>query len=103
MLNLKKKVRNRASIEGSICEAYLIQETSSFCSQYFEPHVQTRFNRVPRNDDGGQVGKKCKVNVFSHPCRPFGEATEKLMAEDEYIVAQRYVLLNCAEILPFVK
>ncbi|GJW26763.1 transposon, En/Spm-like protein [Tanacetum coccineum] len=65
--------------------------------------VQTRLNYVPRNDDGGHVGEKSKVNAFSHPCQPFGEATEKLLVGSEYIVAERYVLLNCAEITPFVK
>ncbi|EOY21328.1 Transposase tnp2 [Theobroma cacao] len=27
-----KKVKNRALVEGSICEAYIIEEISSFCS-----------------------------------------------------------------------
>ncbi|GKD22672.1 hypothetical protein Tco_1224375, partial [Tanacetum coccineum] len=50
---LKKKVTNKAKVESSIANAYLIEETSMFCSHYFEPHVKTKMNRVPRNDDGG--------------------------------------------------
>lgn len=102
-MNLKKKVRNRARVEGSICEAYLIQETSTFCSHYFEPHVQTKLNRVPRNDDGGYVGDKCKLHVFGYPCRPFGTSIERLLNESEFKAAERYVLLNCVEIMPFVR
>ncbi|GJU68773.1 hypothetical protein Tco_1255032 [Tanacetum coccineum] len=73
------------------------------CMINLKKKVQTRLNRVPRNDDGSHVGEKSKVNVFIHPCQPFGEATEKLLVENEYIVAERYVLLNYAEITPFVK
>ncbi|GKD12274.1 transposase tnp2 [Tanacetum coccineum] len=50
---LKKKVTNKAKVESSIANAYLIEETSMFCSHYFEPHVKTKLNRVPRNDNGG--------------------------------------------------
>ncbi|GKC35029.1 transposon, En/Spm-like protein [Tanacetum coccineum] len=103
MMNLKRKARNKACIEGSICEAYLIQETSNFCSLYFESHVQTKLNRVPRNDDGGYVGQNNKLNIFNYPCRPSGKATERLLDDNEYKAAQRYVLLNCEEIVPFVK
>lgn len=44
---LKKKVKNKAHEEGSICEAYLLEETSIFCSHYFEAHIHTRNRRVP--------------------------------------------------------
>ncbi|KAJ8761601.1 hypothetical protein K2173_004377 [Erythroxylum novogranatense] len=40
-------------VEGSICNAYLVEEGSTFCGHYFEPHVHTRARQVPRNDDGG--------------------------------------------------
>nr|GEZ42574.1 hypothetical protein [Tanacetum cinerariifolium] len=50
---LKKKVTNKSKVESSIANAYLIEETSMFCSHYFEPHVKTKMNRLPRNDDGG--------------------------------------------------
>ena len=42
-------MRNKAKVEGSICNAYLVEETSSFCAHYFEPYVNTRHRRVPRN------------------------------------------------------
>ncbi|XP_038680928.1 uncharacterized protein LOC119981859 [Tripterygium wilfordii] len=45
--SLKKKVKNKARVEGSICEAYIVEETSSFASYYFEPHVSSRRTRVP--------------------------------------------------------
>ncbi|MBN8091250.1 DUF4218 domain-containing protein, partial [Vibrio vulnificus] len=32
---LKNTVGNKARVEGSICSAYIVQETSTFCSYYF--------------------------------------------------------------------
>ncbi|XP_015164032.1 uncharacterized protein [Solanum tuberosum] len=49
----KYNVRNKAHVEGCICNAYIVDDGSSFCSHYFEPHVYTRHRKVPRNDDGG--------------------------------------------------
>ena len=47
-------MKNKARVEGSICNAYLVEEASLFCSYYFEEHVHTRHRRhrrVPRNND----------------------------------------------------
>jgi hypothetical protein len=45
LFNLKKKVKNKAHVEASICEAYIVKEISKFISYYFEPHLRTRINR----------------------------------------------------------
>ena len=37
---LKKKVKNKARVEGSICEAYLIQETSHLLPIIFNPMLK---------------------------------------------------------------
>jgi hypothetical protein len=42
LFNLKKKVKNKAHVEASICEAYIVEEISTFISYYFEPHLRTR-------------------------------------------------------------
>ncbi|KAJ7942535.1 Transposon, En/Spm-like protein [Quillaja saponaria] len=42
MHSLEKKVRNKSCVEGSIAEAYIIQEISNFCSLYFGKDVQTK-------------------------------------------------------------
>ena len=31
---------NKAKVEGSICNAYLVEEATSFCSYYFEDYVR---------------------------------------------------------------
>ncbi|XP_060190589.1 uncharacterized protein LOC132619827 [Lycium barbarum] len=52
---LKNMIGNKASVEGSICEAYLMAESTQLFSHYFEPHVISRHQNVARNNDGGVV------------------------------------------------
>ncbi|TYK05071.1 CACTA en-spm transposon protein [Cucumis melo var. makuwa] len=47
---LKQYVRNKARLEGSIAEAYVMNESSTFCSRYLRG-IETRFTRDERNDD----------------------------------------------------
>ena len=37
--HLEKNVYNKARVDSSICNAYLVEEASNFCSYYFESHV----------------------------------------------------------------
>ncbi|XP_043816100.1 uncharacterized protein LOC122724634 [Manihot esculenta] len=103
LFDLKKKVKNKAYVEGSIVEAYLIEEISSFCSHYFEPSISTRLNRVPRNDDGGHVELMGRLLIFTHAGRPFGHLDHgRILSNEEYHAAHLYVLLNCPEIDPLI-
>ena len=70
LFNLKKNVKNKAHVEASICEAYIVEEISTFISYYFEPHLRTRINRVPRRDDGGEVPSNGNLSIFSNLERP---------------------------------
>jgi hypothetical protein len=70
LFNLKKKVKNKAYIKVSICEAYIVEEISTFISYYFEPHLRPRINRVPRHDDGGEVPSSENLSIFSNLGRP---------------------------------
>ncbi|KAJ7976161.1 Transposon, En/Spm-like protein [Quillaja saponaria] len=101
MLNLKKKARNKACVEGSICEAYVLQEISNFSAMYFEPSVQTKFNRVPRQDDGGYVDSNRQLSVFCHSGRAFGFHRNRSLNDNEFKAAKIYVLLNTIEIEPY--
>ncbi|KAA0032772.1 uncharacterized protein E5676_scaffold428G00170 [Cucumis melo var. makuwa] len=47
---LKQYVRNKARPEGTIVEAYVMNESSTFCSRYLSV-IETRFIRNERNDD----------------------------------------------------
>jgi hypothetical protein len=76
LFNIKKKVKNKEHvevliceayiIEALICEAYIVEEISTFISYYFEPHLRTRINCVPRYDDGGEVPSSGNLSIFSN-------------------------------------
>ena len=71
--HLKKNVINKAKVEGSIFNAYLVEEASNFCSHYFEPHVYTRMQKVPLNDDGSDGDEiEGTLSIFKHLDRPYG-------------------------------
>jgi len=59
----KRKVKNKARVEGSICETYIIEETTTFYSYYFETHIHSRRTRVQRNDDGCEADN---ISIFNH-------------------------------------
>jgi hypothetical protein len=44
-------VKNKARVERSICNAYLVEESSNFFSYYFGPDVQMRHTNVARNEE----------------------------------------------------
>jgi len=68
-------------VEASICEAYIVEEISIFISYYFEPHLRTRINRVPRYDDDGEVPSNGNLSIFSNPGRP----TSKNVVRGRYL------------------
>ncbi|KAF7114861.1 hypothetical protein RHSIM_RhsimUnG0074200 [Rhododendron simsii] len=66
---LKRFVTNKARPEGSIVEAYISKECTTFCSMYLDG-IETEFNRVERNDDGGE--RTLGLAAFNQNVRPFG-------------------------------
>ncbi|XP_026448702.1 uncharacterized protein LOC113348969 [Papaver somniferum] len=69
---LKRYVKNKARPEGSIAEAYIINEALTFCSLYLRG-IETKFNRPERNDDNSDDSqrRKGKLSVFAQDVRPF--------------------------------
>ncbi|KAK6123870.1 hypothetical protein DH2020_042384 [Rehmannia glutinosa] len=103
---LKNNVKNKAKVEGSISNAYLVEEASSFCSYYFEDHVSTKHRNVPRNYDGrGDIvnDHEENISVFKHQGRAFGKEKTRYMTDNEYKAAHIYVLLNCSEVNPYIE
>ncbi|KAJ8641022.1 hypothetical protein MRB53_017716 [Persea americana] len=103
MGNLKRKVKNRAYVKGSICEAYSFDEISMFVSNYFLDEVFTKANRVPRHDDGGNVELNGRRSVFGLPGRAYGNGKRIFLSEQELHAAHTYILFNCEEIDDFVR
>ncbi|KAL0396052.1 UNVERIFIED_CONTAM: hypothetical protein Scaly_0053600 [Sesamum calycinum] len=76
----EKKVKNKAAIEASICEAYIVEEISTFTTHYFEPDVVCKKRRPGRNDDGLNNKKIQHMSIFNHLGRPHGASKMRTKA-----------------------
>lgn len=100
----KQFVKQRNRIEGSICEAYLAKETAHFCSYYFESNVPCSRNRPNRHT------VECvndplypPMSIFNQPGRCSKDVRKRSLSDMEYKSATLHVLLNCPEVVPFLK
>ena len=101
---LKRKVKNKARVEGSICEAYITEETSTFCSHYFGPDVQSRIRRGPQNDYSVDLSPdNSTFSISNHFGRPSSAYKDRILDDREIDRATLYVLLNCDEVQPYIK
>ncbi|XP_024028361.1 enolase [Morus notabilis] len=99
--SLKKYVKNRAHPEGSIAEAYIVNEAPTFCSLYLTG-IDSRFNRLARNwiDDEDRIVEK--ISVFDTRCRPIGKMPPVTLDTHLREKAEWCVLHNCPEIQQFI-
>ncbi|XP_060211782.1 uncharacterized protein LOC132639346 [Lycium barbarum] len=104
MCRFKSYVRNKNHVEGSIAEAYLVEECLNLCSRYLHGGVHTRYNRRSRNNDecGSTDAQTC--SLFPNKGCPLGgkmgdpdELDDKSLNQ-----AHRYILRNCEEIQDYV-
>ncbi|XP_020271854.1 uncharacterized protein LOC109847022 [Asparagus officinalis] len=98
----KKYVTNKARPEGSIAEAYIVNEAVTFCSMYFR-EIETRINRAERNVDVEDDQVVDGLSIFSQKVRPFCGKKYILLDRKEVNKAHWYVLYNCDEVKPYLK
>ena len=72
MHSLKKKVKNKIWVEGSIMEAYIIEEISNFSWLYLNPSVQTKLTQVSQNIDGDAERSEWEISIFAYLAQEFG-------------------------------
>ena len=102
---LKKTVKNCSRVEGSIFEAYLMQEMANFYFVYFEPDVSRIRTRVHWNnfvnlDDNP---REPSLSIFTSAGRTTGKCSDRWLTDTEVEAAQLYVLLNCDEVKPVLR
>ena len=97
----KQYVHNKARPEGSIVEAYIINESLTFCSMYLRG-IETRFNRHEWNDEWNSHLEK-QLNIFATGWRPLGK--EKIIHLDDKSLKQAhwYLLNNYLKVQPYLK
>lgn len=94
-------MRNTSRPEGSIAEAYLLEECLTFCSRYLDD-VETKFNKVRRNDDFGG-DDSVEFPIFSKPGRHIGKEESVVLDQEKRKRAHQYVLFNCSSIESFIE
>ena len=103
MFFLKRKVRKKNIVEGSISAQYIYEEVATFCSRYFSPEVDTMHTQAQRNDDMVVEEQNDILSVFCSSACPFRRAKEHLLTQSENDTIELYVLDNCDEVKPFVE
>ena len=103
MHSLKKKVKNKARVKGSIVEAYIIEEILNFSHHYFNPNVHTKLTQIGHNDDGGGGGSEPTVSIFAYPARELGHKRHLTLTDAEFHQAHSYIILNCSEVDPYIE
>ncbi|XP_016481586.1 uncharacterized protein LOC107802577 isoform X4 [Nicotiana tabacum] len=99
---IKPFIRNRACAEGSIAEGYLATECMTLCSRYIHT-METKFNRLERNYDGGIIESDGGLTIFCHPGRALRDGKPHKPDSNELEQAHIYILKNCDEIQPFLE
>ncbi|XP_026393683.1 uncharacterized protein LOC113288780 [Papaver somniferum] len=101
---LKLYVGNKARPEGSIAEAYIINECLTFISMHFT-ETESKFNRKERNDDelDGSLRHQGTIFVFAQKVCPTGATEIKSLSPEERDQIHWYILNNCKEVQPYMK
>ncbi|KAM6569640.1 hypothetical protein CsatB_017625 [Cannabis sativa] len=92
----KQYVKNRSRPEGSISEAYAVNEALTFCSMYFRV-IETRFNREDRNSDVLPNKPEREFSIFKHVGRPIGQRTIVALPMQDKLKAEWYILNNLSK------
>ncbi|XP_021775699.1 uncharacterized protein LOC110739547 [Chenopodium quinoa] len=96
--HLKRKIGNKARVEGSICNAYLTEEITNFCSNYFQSTVDTKTRDLGRNvnadvestSDGAEIPELFKEDSG----RVSNEGRTRFLDDKELECAHLFVLRN---------
>ncbi|KAK1421980.1 hypothetical protein QVD17_24787 [Tagetes erecta] len=100
---LKRMIRNKWRIEGSIVESNLVDELSNYCSLYLELPVREPRNFAPNISCSSSTD--LRLSIFKHPSRRLYEkhGEDKVLLEKDRDKAHTYILLNCEEVLESVR
>ena len=99
---LRRKVRNKARVEGCIVEAELVEEATNNLSLFFRPEARSVRNKVPRYDDAASTLKSsCNLEIFQYSGRCMSPRGVYELSADKYEAAFLYVLTNMPEMDDF--
>lgn len=94
---LRKKCRNKAKIEASVAEAFIVEEVSNCTKAYYTEELPS-VNPPPRyNEDWSESS----LSLFKGQLGRGSIATAKPLQQHEFRTIMLYVLLNLDEVVPY--
>ncbi|KAI0524622.1 hypothetical protein KFK09_003999 [Dendrobium nobile] len=96
----KGNIRNKASPEGSITEAYVVNEALTFCSRYLRG-MKSRNNQDEEYNVEVHLHEN-QLSIFSRRIHPFGQPLFTTLSWSEYNLVRWYVLNNCEELKSYL-
>jgi 3-methyladenine DNA glycosylase Tag len=91
---LRKKCRNKAKIEASIAEAFILEEVSNFTE-----NLPSIYNPPPRYNAGKN---ESNLILFQGQLRSASASTTKQLKNEEWCSIMLYVLSNLVKVQPFI-
>jgi hypothetical protein len=96
---LRKKCRNKAKIEASIAEAFILEEVSNFTEQYYSENLPSVHNAPPRYNAGEN---ESSLSLFRGQQGATSGSTVKQLNYEEWRKIMLYVLTNLDEVQPYM-
>ncbi|XP_040384748.1 uncharacterized protein LOC102706425 [Oryza brachyantha] len=93
---LKRKVGNKARVEGSIAESYLVEEISHFTSLYLPELIASTRNRPQCYAQNG-VACGSSLSLFQVRGWKFGRGMSRTLTNEEYKTVMIYIFSNMTE------
>ncbi|XP_074295566.1 uncharacterized protein LOC141623353 [Silene latifolia] len=99
--HIKRKIGNKARVEGSIYNSFLLEEIANFCSLYFESHNDTKAKDLDAgvNSDDDLDSIKLPELFNTDMGTTTGKCIQRYLGEKEYEEVHFYVLRNCGKFL----
>jgi hypothetical protein len=96
---LRKKCRNKAKIEASIAEAFILEEVLNFTEQYYSENLPSVHNAPPRYNVGES---ESSLSLFRGQQGAASGSIVKQLNYEEWRKIMLYVLTNLDEVQPYM-
>ncbi|KAL0296204.1 UNVERIFIED_CONTAM: hypothetical protein Sradi_6672500 [Sesamum radiatum] len=98
---LKKNVKNKAHVETSIVETYIVEEIGLLTSHYFEVDVQSKRIMAQRNNECTSSNDGFQVSIFNYTGRASVAMKKRWFSGPERYIIETYILINCEVVTPY--
>jgi hypothetical protein len=97
---IRKKCGNKSKIEGSIAEAYILEEVSNFTSVYYGDNLPSVHNPPARYNASENDSR---LSLFQGQLGTASGSTTKRLSHQEWCRIMLYVLTNLDEVTPYMQ